>query len=124
MSPDKQRIAIAYACGWKAPDDPEAMKLKVGWSMPEKWCMDPSGVLRFLHEIPDYLHDLNAIHEAERQCFPTSLQQYCRTLASIVYKYTAAADSNFLWQGWWFVHASAKERAEALLKTLNLWTDE
>ncbi len=66
MNKEEQRIAIAEACGWKNADHPDVMKLKHGWTMPEKWCMDPNGVLRFNHDRPNHLNDLNAMHDAEK----------------------------------------------------------
>lgn len=50
MNPEQQRIAIAEACG----------KWHYGW--PHEYM---SQIDRLRH-IPDYLHDLNAMHEAEK----------------------------------------------------------
>jgi len=55
MTNEAQRIAIAEACGWKNADHPDVMKHKQGWTMPEKWCMDPKGVLQFNHNRPRQL---------------------------------------------------------------------
>ena len=121
MSPEKQRIAIAKACGWKDHDDPEVMKLKVGWTMPEKWCLDPKGVLRFNHDRPDYLHDLNAMHTAWKTCISFKDRvhpRYRRILRSICER------DRGLFGEWDALNATAAQRAEAFLKTLNLWTDD
>lgn len=110
MKPDQQRIAIAKACGWKhklnrsqrwITSNPEG-EIKqyshkdIGKDWP-KWCL------------PDYLTDLNAMHEAEKTL--TDKQEYdyqvliCR-MFDIGFK---------------SICAPAAQRAEAFLKTLGLW---
>jgi hypothetical protein len=115
MNKERQRIAIAEACGWKNADHPDAMKLKQGWTMPEKWCMDPKGVLRFNHHRPDYLNDLNAMAEAEK----------------VLRDDREAAFRGWLWLAHGqpelrcaIVHATAAQRAEAFLRTIGKWEDE
>jgi hypothetical protein len=111
MKPEKQRIAIAEACGWKNADHPDAMKLKQGWTMPEKWCMDPKGVLRFNHHRPDYLNDLNAMHEAEQNIRHDhdSWGKY------LVFLSRSAPECR--------VFSTAAERAEAFLRTVGKWEE-
>jgi hypothetical protein len=101
MKPEEQRIAIAEACGW-AQDGP--------WG--NHW-IDPSGRA---HEIwgpglacPDYLNNLNAMHEAENAViWPRRLwYQYCLKLPG------RSFDES--------IGATAAQRAEAFLRTLNLW---
>ncbi len=66
MSPDKQRIAIAEACGWKDENRQ--------WEGHHLWT-DPKGIEGYCGNtwpdtaskascLPDYLHDLNAMHAA------------------------------------------------------------
>ena len=50
MTNEEMRIKIAEACGWQ-PD-----KRGLGW-LSSHGCYDP---------LPDYLNDLNAMHEAEK----------------------------------------------------------
>lgn len=98
MNKEQQRIKIAKACGWKSefvavPDGDEG----------DIW-IKPDG---FSGELPDYLNDLNAMHEAEK---------------------TLSEDNRKSYRGWLVVvccgnhwHATAAQRAEAFLRTLNLW---
>lgn len=53
MTPEKQRIAIAEVCGWKWTED--------GWhdTVRKRAVKMIAG-----HNLPDYLNDLNAMHEA------------------------------------------------------------
>ena len=110
MNTEKQRIAIAEACGWKNADHPDVMKLKQGWTMPEKWCMDPNGVLQFNHNRPDYLNDLNAMHEAER-VLPQDLR------ARWMIQLCKITEDAF----WSTTRATASQRAEAFLRALGKW---
>jgi len=119
MKPEKQRIAIAEACGWKNADHPDAMKLKQGWIMPEKWCMDPKGVLRFNHHRPDYLNDLNAMHQAEMVL--SRGEHYNQTGGFGLYVQNldlVRCGRKHL------IEATAAERARAFLLTLGKWEEE
>lgn len=96
MSPEKQRMAIAEACGWRDI-----------WTdkYPDKWLGVPPFEFDGLWPVPNYLNDLNAMHKAEELIMDE---------LSIAYK------------GWleqlscpW--HATAAQRAEAFLKTLDKW---
>jgi hypothetical protein len=69
-------------------------------------------------EIPDYLTDLNAMHEAEKMLRPLNTygewplwDNYLSILRDLV---SNRGDE---------VHATAAQRAEAFLRTLNLWDD-
>ena len=63
------------------------------------------------YECLDYTSDLTAMHEAERTLTCLQSEDYGEELRKIC-------------QSDWFIyHATAAQRAEAFLKTLNLWTD-
>jgi hypothetical protein len=95
MTPDQQRIAIAEACGWTT--------LHKGLWV-EK--------LQTYAALPDYLNDLNAMHEAEKVLSLTEFWDYAKNLCAIV-KMDKGRESH--------IHATASQRAEAFLRTLNLW---
>jgi hypothetical protein len=98
MNKEQQRIAIAEACGWtKCPR-----------------CDDP----RCAYNIaPDYLNDLNAMHEAEKVLGEKQIRSYAFTLAQVLdTSPTVDLDDQFL-----NIHATAAQRAEAFLRALNLW---
>jgi hypothetical protein len=95
MNKEKQRIAIAEACGWNYIDSktiyPRGIK---------------DGVTL---ELPNYLNDLNAMHEAENLVLRSA--QQCRDYAD------ALDDGN----GGHF--ATAAQRAEAFLRTIGKWKE-
>jgi hypothetical protein len=113
MNIEQQRIAIAEACGF------QFIKLKgrVAITHPDPdyppgfaWGRDRtlSGI------IPDYLSDLNAMHEAENPLTLVQKQKY-RTILAMMF--TDHPDDGMPQA----IHATAAQRAEAFLKTLSLW---
>ena len=75
-----------------------------------------------LKEIPDYINDLNAMHEAEKLLIriyepPSAHKDYDTKL------WAKMRDDGLELNGYTW-HATAKQRAEAFLKTLNLWEEE
>lgn len=102
MKPDKQNIAIAQACGWRncchvtnATDGCNGLS--------------PSGTYKVL---PDYLVDLNAMHEAEKfirkdhDVYGMYLQHLNRTAPECR------------------VHATAAQKAEAFLRAIGKWEED
>lgn len=102
MTPEAQRIAIAEACGysdicfsnWKGfhpAISEELAKVSGG---------------RWYSPIPDYLKDLNAIHEAEKVLNDSQQGKYALWL------------TGSCGRAWW---APANKRAEAFLRTIDKW---
>jgi hypothetical protein len=98
MTPEQQRIAIAEACGWNTK------KEVLGTVYMYR---DPQG--NIAAALPDYLNDLNAMHEAE--------------------KTLKIGDE---WHGYYMhfvdgggvkINATAAQRAEAFLRTIGKWKD-
>jgi hypothetical protein len=108
MKPEQQRIAIAEACGWK---NLRIERLAGGSHVLGKCPRDYTSSHGFASP-PDYLNDLNAMHEAENLLINTeNFEEYQSHLAWCDHgKYPE-------WR------ATAAQRAEAFLKTLNLWKD-
>lgn len=110
LSPEQKRIAIAEACGWR---DCCVATTEKYWKdgdvigQPKEeygWCI-----------LPDYLNDLNAMHEAEKVLTRKQVSHYGELLsesANRTYDYPAS---------YLVATATAAQRAEAFLRTLNLW---
>ena len=109
MNEQEQRIAIAEACGWSGPNNPRTREQVATWTKPEIWMNSPYGELGFITDCPDYLNDLNAMREAEKVLTAKQWDDYGVELECTPY----------VIQNW--IHATAAKRAEAFLKTLNLW---
>lgn len=102
MKPEEQRIAIAEACGHEI----------------DYW---PDGSGRFSTvkdncyvDLPDYLNDLNAMHEAEKTLNAEMAYEYHCKLAGMV---SATVEFRYA------ISATAAQRAEAFLKTIGKWKD-
>ena len=98
MTSEAQRIAIAEACGIISKDQ---------WGPLYK---TPQGILR---DCPDYLTDLNAMHEAEKVLDEQQAFNYHLYLEGCC-KFGSAA-------GFWTYHATPHRRAEAFLRTIGKW---
>lgn len=96
MKPELQRIRIAKACGFD-----ESHWLELGGGI----VFGTSGSL------PDYPNDLNAMHEAEVVIIKSGYTAI-RTYEDLLQKQIAN-----------IIFATAAQRAEAFLRTLNLWEE-
>lgn len=125
MTDQEINVAIALIRGWKRPDDPDVMKFKQGWLMPEKWWMDPLGVLKFKHDIPDYCNDLNAMHSAESTI--VDWRRYSDVLMQVIEDSSPELAVRFLGDRvglrYYSTHATARQRAEAFLRVKVKWKE-
>jgi hypothetical protein len=108
MKPEQQRIAIAEACGWKfipeyyhGEDQP-----------PEFTTVTPDG-RHLCGYYPDYLNDLNAMHEAEKILTAQQRRSYVNCLFNLP---VSECESN--------AFATAAQRAKAFLRTIGKWEEE
>lgn len=114
MKPEEQQIAIAEACGWTA------VGLRLATTNRVTPITGRHPIYKDILEIPDYLNDLNAMHEAEKVLEPDLFGKYCLTLQKITsYENWFEVENRFH-----LIHATASQRAEAFLKTLGLWKEE
>lgn len=121
MSPEAQRIAIGMALGarwFQSPDGNLYFKFPTGtqgWVQcvgPLPDCSNPTWIC-----VPSYCTDLNAMHEAEEVLTEKQVRSYAFKLAQVLdTSPTVDLDDQFL-----NIHATAAQRAEAFLRTLNLW---
>ena len=112
MSPEKQRIAIATACGLQnvAPVVVKNVTHQgddrtVGISSDSGW-------------VPDYLNDLNACHEMEKVLMEKGVNAWWSYVAFINRHNPRPFGTETA------VHAAAAQRCEAFLRTLELWEEE
>ena len=108
MNKTEQRIAIAEACGWPSST------CNINHALQEiggKW---------WALTLPDYLSDLNAMHEAEKVL--TESQKWEQSCLIANYQqhnggFPLFSRSEVIT----LAKATAAQRVEAFLKTLNLW---
>lgn len=110
MTPEAQQIAIAEACGWKLEwRNINGRNVRSAVRRVQMWVFQQE-------ELPDYLNDLNAMHEAEKLLKSEQHFTFQVELARVIN--TTTYPLNFA-----LLHATATQRAEAFLRTLNLWTE-
>ena len=97
MTDEQINISIAEARGWKYEKNETHAPDGSFW-----WSKEP--------EFPNYLNDLNAMHEAEK-VFDTAL--YCRYINELCDLTIKGNNSMYM--------ATARQRAEAFLKTIEKW---
>jgi hypothetical protein len=94
MTSEQINIAIAEACGWQVNKHKYLAK-------------PPNGDWQYKDKIPDYCNCLNAMHEAEKTLNSEQLHDYYENLELV--------------NGWEYPSSTARQRAEAFLKTIGKW---
>ena len=103
MSDQEINIAIAEACGWK------------------------EGVERYVQNLPlmkappDCVHDLNDMHEAEKVLTCDQQVEYSIKIGKL--KARNLPGSKAAWMDFSLIHATARQRAEAFLRTIGKWKE-
>ena len=122
MTPEAQRIAIAEASGWS--------RGRMIWNgspaYPEKeWVWkNPNGSTRGQICIPDYLKDLNAMHGAWLSLKDHYKREFHVQLGLIIEKETPnLSELGLLDQRGLIANATARQRAEAFLRTIGKWEE-
>ena len=116
MTQEEQRVAIAEACGWKYVEGLNVSSLSHSGatSCADCWVCPKRGAGYGAYEPPNYLNDLNAMHEAEKMLAQRttdvlgSYQLYCQVLL------------DFFGSG---VSYTASQRAKAFLRTIGKWKE-
>lgn len=116
MNPNKQNLAIAEACRWTCPNCSQPVRVCTGCDFQDY----PDRC------IPNYCNDLNAMHEAQKTLTSNQHIDYAREIARSIFDDKTADE--FTPRVSWacisvFVSTNAAQRAEAFLRTLNLWVD-
>ena len=120
MNPEKQRIAIAEACGgaFKPCEcgHPRCKGTEMRWHWPDD---------TITNDCPDYPNSLDAMHEAvdaKWKADPYFGMSFAIKLTEVVtgLTYSAQIAAECLE---YMITATAAQRAEAFLKTLGLWEE-
>jgi len=108
MSPDKQNIAIAQACGVVSKDHwGHLYKTEQGYA----------------RDCPDYVYDLNAMHEAEKVLTSEYQPAKGESQWSDYLGWLGFCGENKTREIYECVTASAAQRAEAFLRTIGKWEE-
>ena len=114
MSPEKQRIAIAEACGWK--------DICMNRQDPDLGATGYNTKTDDYDYLPVYPADLNAMHEAEMTLVTHQLcYEYNNKLYNLLGNVVGGRTDK---PHHWTWHATAAQRAEAFLRTIGKWEDK
>jgi len=108
MKEGQQRIKIAEACGYSKGWDYRSGCSATPWN---EWC---------IKSLPDYLNDLNAMHEAEATLDFEQAELFEDELCDVTFKNNDGLE-NPLPCRFSVCHATSRQRAEAFLKTIEKW---
>lgn len=141
MNPEHQRIAIAEACGWvwyRLPIQRSDNRVYRCLFLPalheydgqsKAWLVRADGTERICNmeymalegRVPDYLDDLNAMHEAEKLLTEKQQVWYLQKLTQV--RLTAGVCGMIACMTDKTTFATAAQRAEALLRTIGKWRE-
>lgn len=113
MSPQKQKIAIAKACGWTHIFHEQGDHVL--------WGLDPE--TGYQQMLPRYLIDLNAMHKAEKTLNRGQRNGFRGYLGQMFPRDEDRESTG--WEGMFgrAIHADAAQRAEAFLRALGKWEE-
>ena len=114
MTLEQQRIAIAEACGWEYCRYIEGLRNVCGIP-PNSWKGNYISGLDVAWT-PDYLNDLNAMHEAEKILPDNNQMKFRGELVDMMRPKYGFESACLL-----AIHATAAQRAEAFLRTTGKW---
>lgn len=125
MTAQQQNMAIFGSQGWVyVPPVSTANPFVVGKENLPRWRKGRK--YAYLDEIPHYTEDLNAMHEAVSRLKGWHQHKYAENLMDVCQEHPIGTvpcwdtDRKSLFV---LMQATAAQRAEAYLKTLNLWTE-
>lgn len=128
MTDEQINIAIAEACGWKPDDDGAGINTwDASWVGRKLYGMKPLIGNGYLVDqvVPDYCNDLNAMREAEETLVGDSPEdavreaEYCHQLFRVINPTRGGMGTDEFSK----LHATARERAEAFLRTIGKWEE-
>ncbi len=119
MTNEHQRIKISEACGWTRIEGDKSKHTRDRWIEPNDNRTYAKDYAVLAKNLPDYLNDLNAMHEAEK----VLTEDQCERYEAFLHDPTVYPGDNAKPSADYIFHASASQRAEAFLRTLNLWTE-
>ena len=127
MKPEAQQIAIAEACGYSATPNQGNIGGFIGrnpngnsdyYAIGHNWA---DAIKRIC---PEYLSDLNAMHEAEKALSPANQPARGESQWSEYLGWLGFCGENETREVYGCVTATAAQRAEAFLRTIGKWEGE
>jgi hypothetical protein len=118
MTNEKINIAIAKACGWEYKTRPVMGYGGITSEIQYYWSKNGS-----TGDLPDYCNVLNVMHEAEKVLTYEQAEQFEGELCDICDMENRHKEYPLPFR-FAVAHASAAQRAEAFLKTIEKWNSD
>ena len=124
MTPERQRIAIAEACGWKWETREHPAPC---WHYGDYYVNAPLFYENrkkedYLNDLPDYLNDLNAMHAGLEILTDNQKARYVIALCRVLdFNMDEAWNDHDVFE---FAQATAAEQLEAFLRTIGKWEED
>lgn len=112
MTKRERQLAIAEACGFEEIQSFGKISVGIAKGAPNHQPL----------VLPDYLHDLNAMHEAEKTLSEKQVVFYLTKLLQVRYR-TGADHGMIACMQDKLAFATAPQRAEAFLRTIGKWVE-
>lgn len=114
MTDQEINVGIAEACGWTHIENRNSMAMGGHW-----FGYPPvNAIIGKKAPIPDFASDLNAMHEAEKVLPKVKITRYISELWGALCR---GGDSDQCEIG--IINATARQRAEAFLRTIGKWNE-
>ena len=118
MSDDEINEDICKFIGWKFSDHPDHIAKTASWKTAESFAIKPDGEFVFKCNIPRFTDSLNLIHEVEKVIAEMGVNKWWEYVGNLLRHNPTPFGAETA------VHASARQRAEAFLRTIGKWKEE
>lgn len=128
MTPEAQQKAIAEACGYYLISDVDSDCVALRGpdiNLRGPWERSHNADIAWKEGAPDYLNDLNAMHEAEIAQADAFHSKYGAILFKIIFGYAPNPSMLYLTHELAnrLYSATSRQRAEAFVRTIGQWDD-
>ena len=118
MTDEEINEEICKHNGWKFSDHPDHIAKTALWHTAKSFVIKPDGEFVFRRSIPNYCKDLNAMHDVEKTIYRGMILKKYYSCGYGRFTEVLRVISNET------VSATARQRAEAFLRTIGKWKEE
>ena len=123
MTDEQINKAMAEHCGWTIRGN------VIGYMEPDG--NDEPEFIPTIGNPPDYCNDLNDMHDAEKELYANECSMYFRILSKVHPTFGILPkwmdidhEEEQAWEYFQLIHTTARQRAEAFLKTIGKWEEQ
>lgn len=122
MTREEKIKVLAELGGWKWLDHPDTKEATKNFTLPDKWVIQPDGVLNFPHNTPRYLTSYDAIIPlVKKRCAGNALLE--QTFINEIERGICSGFHAARTVGFFPIAAEPEQLADALIKSLGKWKE-